>query len=398
MAEESDLEKTEEASPKRLEKAREEGDVPRSRELVACAVLFSSGIAMMALSRPLADAMKNVLKQGLQFDRPLAFEPGLLIVHLLTVLEQLLWAFLPLAVLMVLVAIAAPVLVGGWVMSQKSLAPKFNRLNPLKGLANLFSKNALVELLKSVAKTLLVAAVAYAIVKKDLEPLLGLTNMPLDAGISSVSNYMQTGFLSIASALVLIAVIDVPYQLYQYAQKHKMTKQELKDEAKESEGSPEIKGRIRQQQREMARRRMMANIPKADVVITNPTHYAVAIRYKEGENGAPVVVAKGVDVIAQKIRELAAQHQVMTLESPKLARALYAHSELEREIPQALYAAVAEILAYVFQLRVFKQHGGVKPQKPEHVPVPDALDPHALLAATPTATDIHAAEISAGNA
>lgn len=387
-AEDSDMEKTEEASSKRLEKAREEGDVPRSRELAACAVLFTSGIALMMLNRPLGDAMKNVMSQGLRFDRALAFEPNLLIVHMIKVLEQALWAFLPLAVIIVAVAVGAPILVGGWVMSQKSLMPNFGKLNPIKGLANLFSKNALVELVKSIAKTILVASVGYTIVKKDLQPMLSLSSMPVDTGISHVGDYMISGFLTIASALVLIAVIDVPYQLYQYAQKHKMTKQELKDEAKETEGSPEIKGRIRQQQREMARRRMMSNVPTADVVITNPTHYAVAIRYKEGENGAPIVVAKGVDVIAQKIKEIAAEHKVMTLESPKLARALYAHAELEREIPHTLYSAVAEILAYVFQLRVFREHGGVRPVMPVNVPVPDALDPHALVAAPATATDI----------
>jgi flagellar biosynthesis protein FlhB len=387
-ADDSDMEKTEDASPKRLEKAREDGDIPRSRELAACAVLFTSGMAIMMLGKPMGEALKDVLRQGLRFDQAMAFEPALLITHLLKVVEQVMWAFLPLAVIIVAVAVASPILVGGWVMSQKSLMPNFGKLNPIKGLSNLFSKNSLVELVKSLAKTILVASVGYTIVKKDLQPMLGLSEMPLESGISAINDYMVTGFLTIASALVLIAVIDVPYQLYQYAQKHKMTKQELKDEAKEAEGSPEVKGRIRQQQREMARRRMMSNIPTADVVITNPTHYAVAIRYKEGESGAPIVVAKGMDAIALKIREIAAEHNVMTMESPKLARALFAHTELEREIPQALYAAVAEILAYVFQLRVFKQHGGVRPPVPADVPVPDALDPHALVATPPSATDI----------
>ncbi|MFD1121254.1 flagellar biosynthesis protein FlhB [Methylophilus flavus] len=387
-ADDSDMEKTEDASPKRLEKAREDGDIPRSRELAACAVLFTSGMAIMMLGKPMGEALKDVLRQGLRFDQAMAFEPALLITHLLKVVEQVMWAFLPLAVIIVAVAVASPILVGGWVMSQKSLMPNFGKLNPIKGLSNLFSKNSLVELVKSLAKTILVASVGYTIVKKDLQPMLGLSEMPLESGISAINDYMVTGFLTIASALVLIAVIDVPYQLYQYAQKHKMTKQELKDEAKEAEGSPEVKGRIRQQQREMARRRMMSNIPTADVVITNPTHYAVAIRYKEGESGAPIVVAKGMDAIALKIREIAAEHNVMTMESPKLARALFAHTELEREIPQALYAAVAEILAYVFQLRVFKQHGGVRPPVPADVPVPDALDPHALVATPSSATDI----------
>lgn len=384
----SDMEKTEDASPKRLEKAREEGDIPRSRELAACAVLFASGLTLMMMSPAMGEAMKNMLKQSLQIEQAMAFQPDLLIMHTLKVLEQLCWAFLPLAVIILTVAIASPILVGGWVMTSKSLAPQFGRLNPIKGLSNLFSQNALVEVVKAIAKTVLVAIVAYVIVSKDMQDMLGLSTMPLEHGLDMVSNDMQTGFLSIASALVMIAVIDVPYQLYQYAQKHKMTKQELKEEAKESEGSPEIKGRIRQQQREMARRRMMANIPQADVVITNPTHYAVAIRYKEGENVAPVVVAKGVDVIAEKIKQIASEHSIMTLESPKLARALYAHTELDQQIPNALYAAVAEILAYVFQLRLFKQHGGLQPVKPQHVPVPDELDPHALVAQAPTAQDI----------
>ncbi len=192
---------------------------------------------------------------------------------------------------------------------------------------------------------------------------------------------MLHGFLSIVSALIFIAIIDVPFQLYQYAQKHKMTKEEVKQESKESEGNPEIKSKIRQQQREMAKRRMMSQIPQADVVITNPTHYAVAIKYQEQGMRAPVVVAKGADAMALKIREIAATHHITTLESPKLARALFAHTELEQEIPEALYAAVAEILAYVFQLRTFKQQGGYQPTMPTTLPVPDALDPHSLLPA-----------------
>jgi flagellar biosynthetic protein FlhB len=241
------------------------------------------------------------------------------------------------------------------------------------------SGNAGIELLKSIAKTALVGIVAYKVISGDMNSFLTLSQQPLPEGIAQVSHLMLTGFLTIASVLVFIAGIDVPYQLYQYAEKHKMTKQEVKDESKESEGNPEIKGRIRQQQREMARRRMMAEIPKADVVITNPTHYAVAIQYKEDGMRAPVVIAKGADVLALKIREIAAEHQVPTLESPKLARAIYAHTEIGDEIPAALYSAVAEVLAYVFQMRIFKKEGGFRPEVPKSVPVPDELDPHSLL-------------------
>ena len=381
MAEESDLEKTEEASPKRLEKAREEGDVPRSRELAACAVLFAAGLSLMMLQQPLNTALKDSLRSGLQFDRTMAFDPVSLLMKSSHTVMDLLIAFAPLALILLAVAIASPVLVGGWVFSNKAYMPQFGRLNPLRGIGNMFSKNALAELIKSIGKAFIVSAVAYWVVSSDMEPIMSLSNMPIEAGISEVSDLMMTGFLTIVAALIFIAALDVPYQLYHYAEKHKMTKEEVKQESKESEGNPEIKGKIRQQQREMARRRMMSKIPTADVVITNPTHYAVAVKYQEEGMSAPIVVAKGADAVALKIREIAKEHKIVTLESPKLARALYAHTELDQEIPEALYAAVAEVLAYVFQLRIFKQQGGFQPEVPKTLPVPDALDPHSLLPA-----------------
>jgi flagellar biosynthetic protein FlhB len=267
--------------------------------------------------------------------------------------------------------------------------PQFNRLNPIRGLGNLFSKNAAVELIKSIAKTLLVATVAYSVISHDMEPILSLSLLPLKTSISQVNDLMLMGFLSIVSALVFIAAIDVPYQLYHYANKLKMTKEEVRQESKESEGNPEIKARVRQQQREMAKRRMMSEIPKADVVITNPTHYAVAIKYQDAGMRAPIVVAKGADAIALKIREIAAENNVLTMEAPKLARALFAHTELGNEIPEALYSAVAEVLAYVFQMRVFKKEGGFRPEAPKTLPVPEELDPHSLLPA-PSANDLEA--------
>lgn len=381
MAEESDLEKTEQASPKRLEKAREEGDVPRSRELAACAVLFAAGLSLMMLQQPLNTALKDSLRSGLQFDRSMAFDPVSLLMKSSHTVVDLLIAFAPLALILLAVAIASPVLVGGWVFSNKAYMPQFGRLNPLRGIGNMFSKNALAELVKSMGKAFIVSAVAYWVVSSDMEPILSLSNMPIEAGISEVSDLMMTGFITIVAALIFIAALDVPYQLYQYAEKHKMTKEEVKQESKETEGNPEIKGKIRQQQREMARRRMMSKIPTADVVITNPTHYAVAVKYQEQGMSAPIVVAKGADAVALKIREIAKEHKIVTLESPKLARALYAHTELDQEIPEALYAAVAEVLAYVFQLRIFKQQGGFQPEVPKTLPVPDALDPHSLLPA-----------------
>ena len=386
MAEDSDMEKTEQATPKRLEKAREDGDVPRSRELGTVTLLLATGLSMVMMGDHLSNALKKAFSNGLSFDRTTAFDPAYLLINMSQNVIDLLIAFIPLALLLLIVALATPALIGGWLMSGKAFMPKFNRLNPIKGITNLVSKNAAVELVKSILKTLLVGMVSYSVISHDIDPILALSSLPVKEGITQVADLMQTGFLSIVSALILIAAIDVPYQLYQYAHKLKMTKEEVRQEMKESEGNPEIKARIRQQQREMSKRRMMSQIPNADVVITNPTHYAVAIKYKESGMRAPVVVAKGADAIALKIREVAAEHKIMTLEAPKLARALFAHAELEREIPEALYSAVAEILAYVFQMRLFKQHGGLHPDIPTaSTLVPEELDPHSLLPAVNSA-------------
>ncbi len=384
MAEDSDLEKTEQASSKRLESAREEGDVPRSRELATVTVLFTAGMVLLMMGDHLNQALKKSMRAGLSFDRAVAYDPVVLLVKITDGIYNLLFAFAPFALTLLFVAIAAPVLIGGWVFSGKALAPQFGRLNPMKGLGNLFSSTSAIELIKSIAKTVLVAIVAYIVVSHDIEPILSLSLLPLQTSIAQVNSLMLTGFLSIVSALVFIAAIDVPYQLYHYANKLKMTKEEVRQESKESEGNPEIKARIRQQQREMARRRMMSEIPKADVVITNPTHYAVAIKYQDEGMSAPVVVAKGADAVALKIREIAADNKVLIIEAPKLARALYAHTELGDEIPAALYSAVAEVLAYVFQMRIFKKEGGYHPEVPKAIPVPDALDPHSLLPAAST--------------
>lgn len=390
MAEESDLEKTEQASPKRLEKAREEGDVPRSRELSTVSVLLTAGLGMFALQNHLGDALKTSLSSGLSIERAAAFDSNFLLTTIADSIVALLVAFAPFALLLMLVAAGSPALIGGWIFSGKAISPNFNRLNPMRGLSNMLSKNAGVELIKSIVKALLVGVVAYVVISRDMEPILALSSQPIKASIANVGSLMLMGFLSVVGALVLIAAIDVPYQLYQYAHKLKMTKEEIRQEAKESEGNPEIKARVRQQQREMAKRRMMSEIPKADVVITNPTHYAVAVKYKEDGMRAPVIVAKGADAVALKIREIAKENNVLTMESPKLARALYAHTELGDEIPEALYSAVAEVLAYVFQMRTFKQEGGFRPEMPKALPVPEALDPHSLLPANTVEPEVFA--------
>lgn len=376
MAEESDLERTEEASPTRIEKAREEGDIPRSRELATCAMLFTAGLILWSLGSQFNQALKDMLIGGLSFNREMAFSNTLPLTRMTELIRDILIAFAPIGLILIIVAIGSPILVGGWNFSSKLLMPNFNRLNPLKGITNMVSKNSLVELVKAIAKATLVGIVSYMVIDHYLPSLLDLALIPLDAGITSTAKLMIQAFLFIVGSLVLVAALDVPYQLFHYANKMKMSKEELKQESKESNGNPEIKARVRQQQREMARRRMMSQIPKADVIITNPTHYAVAIQYNESSMRAPKLIAKGSDAVALRIREIGKENKVMLLESPKLARAIYAHTEIEQEIPEALYLAVAEILAFVFQVRNHSVRDGAYPVQPSNIEVPDSLDPH----------------------
>lgn len=375
MAEESDLEKTEPASPRRLEKAREEGDVPRSRELATCVLLLAGGAGLWLAGEGLARELSLVLSSSLEFERAMAFDPAALLHRVGAAAAEVLLAFAPFCILLMVAAVAAPLAIGGWNVSGKALGPNFGRMNPLQGLSNMVSVRALVELLKAIAKTLVVGSVAWLVIGGQAEAFLGLALEPADAGSGHLVRILLVSFLSISGALVLIAAIDAPYQLWQHANKLKMSRQDLRQENKETEGNPEIKGRIRAQQREMARRRMMAEVPTADVVVTNPTHYAVALKYTEGKMRAPTVVAKGADAVAARIREIAAEHKVALLEAPPLARALYRHAELGDEIPAALYNAVAQVLAYVYQLRAYAG-AGVPPQPPRDLEVPPGLDPH----------------------
>lgn len=375
MAEGSDQEKTEPASPRRLEQAREEGDIPRSRELATCTVLLAAGMGIWITGDSLVRQINRLLSSGMSFKRDEAFDFNLLLMRLWGELVDLLIGFLPLAALLFVVVLASPLLIGGWLFSGKALAPNFGRLNPLKGLGNMLSAHAGVELIKAILKAILVGGVAWMVVSSQVEAMLGLGVEPLRSGSAHLASLLLTGFITIVCSLIVIALIDGPYQLWHYANKLKMTREELRQESKEMDGDPHVKARIRQVQREMARRRMMAEVPTADVVVTNPTHYAVALKYVDGKMRAPKVVAKGADEVAAKIREIAAENNVPLLEAPPLARALYTHADLGDEIPQGLYTSVAEVLAYVFQLRVYKERGGLRPEAPDRLDVPAELDP-----------------------
>ncbi len=369
MSGDSDLEKTEPASERRLQHAREEGDIPRSRELAACASLLAGGLLLWATGASLQHMLAGLMTESLSFPRELAFDTALLLEHGSRETARVLWAMLPFAAVILAAVIVSPLLVGGWLFSVKALMPKFDRLDPVSGVARMFSLHALAELGKALAKTVLVGAAAWTVVRGQSDHLFALAATPLAAAGPLLGGLLFRAFAAMAGALALIAVIDVPWQRWQYAKKLMMTRDEVKREHREQEGSPEIKGRIRAQQREMARRRMMAEVPKADVVVTNPTHFAVALRYSENRDAAPVVLAKGADELAAKIREIAAANAIPLLEAPPLARALYRHVEPGDPIPEKLYTAVAQVLAYVFQLRA-----GGEPEQPQDIAVPDGMD------------------------
>lgn len=375
MAEESESEKTEPASQKRLEQAREEGDVPRSREVATFTVLMTAGAGLWMTGGSLVRDLSSAMVSGLALTPEQIYNPDILITRVGVDIGRVMLACMPLGLAVMLVALVSPMLVGGWLFSGKAIAPNFMKLNPMAGLGNMISTNALVELVKAIAKTIVVGFVAYLVVMKQKDAVFHLATEPLKVGMAHLLDMLAMSFLYIVGSLGFIAAIDAPYQLWHYANKMKMTRQELIQESKESDGNPQIKGKIRQMQREMARRRMMADVPTADVVVTNPTHYAVALKYAEGSRGAPKVVAKGTDEVAAKIRELAKEHRVAILEAPPLARALFKHTDIGDEIPERLYAAVAEVLAYVYQIKMFKP-GNRYPDRPTRLDVPDDMDPN----------------------
>lgn len=377
MAEDSDLERTEPASGRRLEQAREQGQVPRSREVGAFLVLIVSAGVFWFLGSWMVHRVAAVMRRGLTLDVPLTREPQLVLVRFADLSYEALLVLLPLFGALMLAVLASPWFLGSWNFSPKALQPDLKRLDPLKGLGRLVSWSGLLELLKAVAKAGLIAGVGMAVIWSERGDILALFSQPLESALASSGHLLAFSFLAVVAAMLIIVVIDVPFQLWEYHEKLKMTREEVRQEQKEMEGDPHVKGRIRSLQREAARRRMMGAVPTADVIVTNPTHFAVALSYKNGM-GAPRVVAKGRGAIALKIREIGAAHAVPLLEAPPLARALYRHVEIDQEIPATLYAAVAEVLAYVYQLSTWRQTGGTYPLPPREIAVPAELVPEAL--------------------
>ncbi|RXE48460.1 flagellar biosynthesis protein FlhB [Chromohalobacter israelensis] len=375
MAEDSDEEKTEDPTPRRLDKAKEDGEVARSRELTTFMLLAVGGGSLWSLGGHLYDRMGVVMEQSFLFSRAEAFDTAVLMAHVWTLGQNTLLALLPLFLIVTVVALTAPVMLGGWLISGKALQPQISKLNPLKGFKRMFSSQVLAELGKAVAKSVLVGGVAVAFLWLNRGDLLGLMSLPLSEALARGMDLAALCLSLCVAMLIVVVLIDVPFQLWSFTKKLRMTKDEIKKEHKETEGDPQVKARMRAQQQSMARRRMMAKVPEADVIVTNPTHYAVALSYEGSYMEAPRVVAKGSDLVATRIRELGEAHGVPLLEAPPLARALHQHVDIDQEVPATLYTAVAEVLAWAYRLKRVREEGGDWPDTPHDLPVPNELDP-----------------------
>jgi flagellar biosynthetic protein FlhB len=361
---ESGAERTERATPKRLEEARKKGQVPRSAELSMAAVCIAAATAIYTLGRGAAGKFADLMRGGLSLRPEQAVGDDVIWPALMHTGSQALIFVLPILGATFVAALAAPLAIGGWNFSAEAMIPQFSRLNPASGLGRMFSARGSVELGKGLAKVGVVAVIAYVLLSGLTPQMMGLSTESLHGAIGHSAALAGYSLLVLCFGLVAIAAFDVPFQLWQHGRDLKMTREEVREEYKESEGSPETRGRIREAQRALARGRMMDAVPKADVVVTNPTHFAVALRYDDKKMRAPIVVAKGTDLTAARIREIAANHGVPVVEAPPLARALYRTVDLGREVPAALYVTVAQVLTYVYQLKSAYERGLQPPPPP----------------------------------
>ena len=374
MAEsESGADKSEEPTGKRLEESRKKGQIARSKELNTLAVTLTGTVALIIFGAYMGNVLMDIMRGNFSLPREVLMSERSMALYLLASGKEALLAVQPFLLALLIASVAGPIALGGWLFSAEALQPKASRMNPLAGLKRMFSVQALVELIKALAKFLVILAVALVVLSVDQDDLLAIANEPIEPAILHSLKVVGWSAFWLSCGLILIAAVDVPFQLWSHKQKLMMTKQEVRDEYKDTEGKPEVKGRIRQLQREMAERRMMQAVPQADVVITNPTHFAVALKYDPEKGGAPLLLAKGGDFLALKIREIAQEHQVMVLESPALARAVYYSTELDQEIPAGLYLAVAQVLAYVYQLRQYRAGKGKRPGPLPDLPIPADL-------------------------
>lgn len=374
MAEESSDERTEEPTGRRLEQARTKGQIARSKELGTAAVLISAACGFYMLGPSLAISLTRVFEIVFTMDRAQIFDTNEMFKVWGVVASEIAWPMAKIMLLIVVVAFIGNVSLGGINFSTQAMMPKASKMSPLAGFKRMFGVQALVELTKGIAKFSVVAFSAYFLLSFYFNDIMLLSSDHLPGNVYHALDLLVWMFILLCSSILFIVVIDVPFQIWNHNKQLKMTKQEVKDEYKDTEGKPEVKGHIRQMQRELAQRRMMAEVPNADVIVVNPEHFAVAIKYDVQRSAAPFVIAKGVDDVAFKIREIARTHNIAIVSAPPLARAIYHTTKLDQQIPEGLFTAVAQILAYVFQLRQYQKGRGRKPiPVPLNQPIPDEL-------------------------
>jgi flagellar biosynthetic protein FlhB len=374
MAEENSGERSEEPTGRRLEQAREKGQVARSKELGTATVLLSAATGLYMLGPGIAKALSNVFERVFTMDRAAIFDTNQMFNVWGVVGGEIGWPLLKIMLLIVVVAFIGNVSLGGMNFSTQAMMPKASKMSPIAGFKRMFGVQALVELMKGIAKFSVVALAAYFLLNHYFNDILLLSADHLPGNVYHALDLLVWMFILLCSSVLFIVVIDVPFQIWNHNKQLKMTKQEVKDEYKDTEGKPEVKGRIRQMQRELAQRRMMAEVPNADVIVVNPEHYAVAIKYDVKRSAAPFVIAKGVDEVAFKIREVARAHNIAIVTAPPLARAIYHTTKLDQQVPEGLFTAVAQVLAYVFQLRQYQKGRGRKPIPiPVNQPIPEDL-------------------------
>jgi flagellar biosynthetic protein FlhB len=365
MAEGETGEKTEEPTAKKLQDARERGMLPRSVELTNFATMIGGSVVLVALGGSIAARLRNVLTQGLGFDAATLSDPTSMFAYLGNAITTMILILLPLFGTLIALVLVAAIGLGGWNFSMQALVPDFTRMSPLAGFGRLFGMRGWSELGKAILKCVVVGGACAFVTMHVFYGVISLGHMSAKSAIGAAAGLLGGAFIWLSASLALIAMIDVPLQMFQFNHQMRMTKQEVRDEAKDSEGKPETKRRIRQMQQAIARRRMMHKVPKADVIIVNPTHFAVALKYDPANMRAPLLVAKGVDLVALNIRRIAAEHRVPIFEAPKLARALYRSTDLDREIPAGLYMAVAQVLSYVFRIRTLNPTAAARMQRPD---------------------------------
>lgn len=374
MAADSDMEKTEDPTSKKLEEAASKGNIARSKELATALVLLGSSVGILMFGQELARTVLVVCKKLLSMDAKVIFDPNAMFTVMSASLNEIAPPLLKLFALILIAGVIGNTLLGGFNFTWYGASFRASKLNPISGLKRMFGTQALMELFKSVLKVVVIGGLAYVLLEMFFQDIMALSMMSTPDDIAAAMYLLCWLFFGLCASMLVIAAVDAPFQSWNHHKQLMMTKQEVKDEYKNSEGNPEIKGRIRSLQIQMSRRRMMEAVPKADVVVTNPTHYSVALKYEHGKFRAPVVVAKGVDEVAMYIRQIAEANKVPIVQSPALARSIYFTTELDHPIPEQLFAAVAQVLAYVYQLKVYQRGKGQRPKAlAKELPIPEGF-------------------------